>query len=153
MAKASRVGRNDLVGTVAGTTELTKENAKKVVNAVLEGILTVLEQAGSLRLANFGTFTVKQTKERQGINPKTQQPITIPASYRLGFKVSQSWKKGMVLRRREQERDKVKVHLAKPAAKVAPDAKTTGKPIPKAKGTAKAAPEAKGTAKVKGKKK
>ncbi len=79
MAKASRVGRNDLVGTVAGTTELTKENAKKVVNAVLEGILTVLEQSGSLRLANFGTFTVKQTKERQGINPKTQQPITIPA--------------------------------------------------------------------------
>ncbi len=125
MAKASRVGRNDLVGTVAGTTELTKENAKKVVNAVLEGILTVLEQSGSLRLANFGTFTVKQTKERQGINPKTQQPITIPAGYRMGFKVSQSWKKGMVLRKRDQERDKVKVHLPKqdPKAKVATKAK------------------------------
>ena len=73
---------------MAGITELTKENAKKVVNAVLEGILTVLEQSGTLRLANFGTFTVKQTKERQGINPKTQQPITIPAGYRMGFKVS-----------------------------------------------------------------
>ena len=123
MAKASRVGRNDLVGTVAGTTELTKENAKKVVNAVLEGILTVLEQSGSLRLANFGTFAVKQTKERQGINPKTQQPITIPAGYRMGFKVSQSWKKRMVLRKREQDRDKVKVHLPKPA----PKAKSKGK--------------------------
>lgn len=32
MTKQSRVGRNDLVGTVAGTTELTKENGKKVVN-------------------------------------------------------------------------------------------------------------------------
>ncbi len=127
MAKASRVGRNDLVGTVAGTTELTKENAKKVVNAVLEGILTVLEQSGTLRLANFGTFTVKQTKERQGINPKTQQPITIPAGYRLGFKVSQSWKKGMVLRKREQERDKVKVLLPKLAPKPKVAAKAKGK--------------------------
>ena len=126
MAKASRVGRNDLVGTVAGTTELTKENAKKVVNAVLEGILTVLEQSGSLRLANFGTFTVKQTKERQGINPKTQQPITIPAGYRMGFKVSQSWKKGMVLRKCEH-RDKVKVHLPKQAPKAKVAAKAKGK--------------------------
>ena len=127
MAKASRVGRNDLVGTVAGTTELTKENAKKVVNAVLEGILTVLEQSGSLRLASFGTFTIKQTKERQGINPKTQQPITIPAGYRMGFKVSQSWKKRMVLRKREQARDKVKVHLPKLVPKVKAAAKGKGK--------------------------
>ena len=127
MAKASRVGKTDLIGNVAGATELTKENAKKVVNAVLEVILTVLEQAGYLRLANFGTFTVKQTKERQGINPKTQQPITIPAGYRMGFKVSQSWKKGMVLRRREQERDKVKVHLPKPAPKAKVAAKAKGK--------------------------
>ncbi len=127
MAKASRVGRNDLVGTVAEATELTKENAKKVVNAVLEGILTVLEQSGSLRLANFGTFTVKQTKERQGINPKTQQPITIPAGYRMGFKVSQSWKKGMVLRKREQDRDKVKVHLPKDTPKAKMVAKAKGK--------------------------
>lgn len=127
MARASRVGKTDLIGNVAGTTELTKENAKKVINAVLEGILAVLEQSGTLRLANFGTFTVKQTKERQGINPKTQQPITIPAGYRMGFKVSQSWKKGMVLRKREQERDKVKVHLAKPAPKAKVAATSKGK--------------------------
>ena len=125
MAKTSRVGRNDLVGNVAGATELTKENAKKVINAVLEGILALLEQSGKLNLVNFGSFSLKQTKERQGINPKTQQPITIPAGYRMGFKVSQSWKKGMLLRRREQDRDKVKVHLPKqdPKAKVAAKAK------------------------------
>ncbi len=127
MAKASRVGKTDLIGNVAGATELTKENAKKVVNAVLEGILTVIEQSGTLRLANFGTFTVKQTKERQGINPKTQQPITIPAGYRMGFKVSQSWKKGMVLRKREQERDKVKVSPPKAVPKGKVATKATGK--------------------------
>ncbi len=80
---ASGVGKNDLISNVAGTTELTKENAKKVVNAVLEGVFSMLKQPGKLRLTNFGTFTVTQTKERQGINPKTQQPITIPAGYRI----------------------------------------------------------------------
>jgi len=129
MAKASRVGRNDLVGTVAGTTELTKENAKKVISAVLEGILALLEQSGKLSLANFGTFNLKQTKERQGINPKTQAPITIPAGYRLGFKVSKTWKEGLVARKLEQLKDKVKVHLPKPVPKAKPAAKvaTTAK--------------------------
>ena len=129
MAKAtSRVGKDDLVGTVAETTELTKENAKRVINAVLEGILTILEQSGKLRLVNFGTFSIKQTKERQGINPKTQEPITIQASYRMGFKVSKSWKEKMLARKQEQTREKVKVH----AHKEAPKAKAATKPARKA---------------------
>jgi len=121
MAKAtSRVGKNDLIGNVAGTAELTKENAKKVINAVLEGIFSILKQSGKLKLVNFGTFTVKKTKERQGINPKTQEPITIPAGYRMGFKVSNSWKEGMKPRKREQEQEKTKAaakKVTKPPAK------------------------------------
>jgi len=119
MAKAtSRVGKNDLIGNVAGTAELTKENAKKVINAVLEGIFSILKQSGKLQLVNFGTFTVKKTKERQGINPKTQEPITIPAGYRMGFKVSNSWKEGMKPRKREQETAKAAAKkVTKPSAK------------------------------------
>ena len=137
MAKGtSRVGKNDLVGNVAGTTELTKENTKKVVNAVLEGIFTTLQQSGKLQLSKFGTFCVKKTKGRQGRNPATGQPITIPPGYRLGFKVSKSWKEGMMARQREQAKDKVKVHTHKEV----PKAKAAAKPVvkkPPAKGKAK----------------
>ena len=128
MAKAtSGVGKNDLISNVAGTTELTKENAKKAINAVLEGVFSILKQPGKLRLTNFGTFSVKQTKERQGINPKTQEPITIPAGYRMGFKVSNSWKEGM--------KPKGKV----PAPKDAPKAKAAAQKVtrPPAKGKKK----------------
>lgn len=145
MAKAaSRVGKDDLVGHVAGTTELTKENAKRVINAVLEGILTLLEQSGKIRLVNFGTFSVKQTKERQGINPKTQEPITIPAGFRMGFKVSKTWKEGMLARKQEQARDKVKVNAHKEVSKAKAE-------TPKAKQTVKKV--TKPPAKAKGKKK
>jgi DNA-binding protein HU-beta len=134
MAKGtSRVGKNDLVGNVAGTTELTKENTKKVVNAVLEGIFTTLQQSGKLQLSKFGTFCVKKTKGRQGRNPATGQPITIPPGYRLGFKVSKSWKTGMMLRQREQAKDKVKVHTHKEAPKAKAAAKKVTKPPDKAK--------------------
>ena len=121
------VGKDELVGHVAETTELTKENAKKAINAVLEGVLFLLEQSGMLRLTNFGTFTVRKTKERQGINPKTQEPITIPASYRMGFKVSKTWKEKMLARKRGQSRDKVKVSLPKATAKGKAAAKAKGK--------------------------
>jgi len=139
MAKAiSGVGKDDLISNVAGTTELTKENAKKVINAVLEGILALLEQSGKLRLVNFGTFSVKQSKERQGINPKTQEPITIPAGYRMGFKVSKTWKEGMLARKREQAREKIKVHVHKEAPKVKAAAKlVVKKPPAKGKGKKK----------------
>jgi len=137
MTKAtSGVRKNDLISNVAGTTELTKENAKKVINAVLEGVFSVLKQSGKLRLVNFGTFSVKQTKERQGINPKTQAPITIPAGYRMGFKVSKSWKEGMMARKREQDREKVKVHSHKEAPKAKAAAKLVVKKLP-AKGKGK----------------
>jgi len=131
MAKGtSRVGKNDLVGTVAGTTELTKENTKKVVNAVLDGIFTTLKQTGQLQLTKFGTFSVRKTKGRQGRNPATGQPITIPPGYRLGFKVSKSWKTGMMLRQREQAKDKVKVHTHKEAPKAKAAAKLLVKKPP-----------------------
>jgi len=130
---ASGVGKNDLISNVAGTTELTKENAKKVVNAVLEGVFSMLKQPGKLRLTNFGTFTVKQTKERQGRNPATGQPITIPAGYRMGFKASKSWKTGMMARKREQNREKVKVNAHKEAPKAKAAAKKVTKPPVKGK--------------------
>ena len=134
MARATgAVGKDELVSNVAETTELTKENAKKFINAVLEGILFLLEQSGMLRLTNFGTFSVKKTKERQGINPKTQEPITIPVSYRMGFKVSKTWKQAMLARKRGQAREKVKIGPAKATAKG-----KAAKPVSKLKAAAKA---------------
>ena len=79
------------------------------------------------------TFCVKKTKGRQGRNPATGQPITIPPGYRLGFKVSKSWKTGMMLRQREQAKDKVKVHTHKEAPKAKAAARKVTKPPAKAK--------------------
>ena len=77
-------GRDDLIIIVAEKAGLTKEKAKEVINATLDGILSLLAQPGKLTLVNFGTFTARKTNERQGRNPQTGKPITIPAGYKMG---------------------------------------------------------------------
>jgi DNA-binding protein HU-beta len=156
MARAKVIGKVDLVDNVAQVTELTKENAKKAINAVLEGMLTLLEQSGKVRLASFGCFSLMPTKERTGRNPQTGEPITIPAGHRIGFKISKSWKEDMEARKLEQAKDKLRVHphkepsRAKPAGK--PVTKPAAKPMAKPKPKPAVKPAAKPVAKPKGKK-
>ena len=132
MAKAARViGKVDLVGNVAQITELTKENAKKATNAVLEGMQTLLQQSGRIQLAKFGSFSLRKTASRRGRNPQTGQPMLIPPGIRIAFKVSKTWKDAVLAKEHEQLKDKVRIHAHKEAPKAKPAAKPPAKPVPK----------------------
>lgn len=129
MAKAARViGKVDLVGNVAQITELTKENAKKATNAVLEGMQTLLQQSGRIQLAKFGSFSLRKTASRRGRNPQTGQPMLIPPGIRIAFKVSKTWKDAVLAKEHEQLKDKVRIHAHKEAPKAKPAAKPPAKP-------------------------
>ncbi len=78
-------GKSDLVNQVASSSGLSKSQAQKAVDAVLDSITQSLAQGESVSISGFGTFKVSETKERQGRNPATGQPITIPAGKRIGF--------------------------------------------------------------------
>ena len=43
-------------------------------------------------ISGFGTFEVRERAERQGINPRTREPITIAASRSIVFKPGKSLK-------------------------------------------------------------
>jgi len=95
--------KQDLVDAVAAKADITKENAQTAIKAVQDSLLDLLEQSGRIQLAKFGIFKMARTKARMGRNPATGQPLKIPAGYRIGFKVSKTWKDGMMLRKRAQE--------------------------------------------------
>ena len=78
-------GKSDLVDQVASSSGLSKSQAQKAVDAVLDSITQTLAKGESISLSGFGTFKVSDTKERQGRNPATGQPITIAAGKRIGF--------------------------------------------------------------------
>ncbi len=112
--------KQELVDAVAAKADITKENAQMAIKAVQDSLLDLLEQSGRIQLAKFGIFKMARTKARMGRNPATGQPLKIPAGYRIGFKVSKTWKDSMMLRKRAQEEKATRPAAkskAKPAAR------------------------------------
>ncbi len=77
--------KSDLIIAVAKSTGLSQVNAGKAVNAALDAIVAALKGGDKVTLTGFGTFAVRKTAARQGVNPRTQQKIRIPAGKRAAF--------------------------------------------------------------------
>ncbi len=82
----------ELVSQVAKKAGLKKVDAEKAVNAFIEVVKDNLGKGKGVRLIGFGTFAVRQRKARKSRNPRTGEPITIPATKVPAFKPSASLK-------------------------------------------------------------
>ena len=80
------MNKSELVSAVAQKSELTKVDAKKALDAVLEAIGEELKNDGKVVLVGFGTFSVTERSARKGINTRTKEPIDIPAKKVVKFK-------------------------------------------------------------------
>lgn len=80
------MNKNELISKVAETSNLTKADASRAVDSVLESITKTLKKGGEVRLAGFGTFTVTKRKATTGRNPRTGAPINIAASNQPKFR-------------------------------------------------------------------
>ena len=79
------IGKTELAQQVAEQAGLSRSQANKAVDAVLESITTELQNDGEVRLTGFGSFKVTKTKARTGRNPRTGQELKIPAGARPTF--------------------------------------------------------------------
>jgi len=80
-------GKADLVDHVAASVAgITKKQAGEALDAVFGYISKQLADGDRVQVPGFGTFTVSERKARQGRNPKTNEPMTIPASKGVRFK-------------------------------------------------------------------
>ena len=90
------MNKSELVASVAEKTGLTKKDAEKAVGSVFDTITEALVAGDKVQLVGFGTFAVRDRKERQGQNPQTKQPITIPATKVPAFKAGKGLKDAVV---------------------------------------------------------
>lgn len=84
--------KSDLVAQVAEIAELSKKDAEKAVNAVVESITEALKKGDKVALVGFGTFETRHRPERKGRNPQTKAEITIPATTAPAFKAGKALK-------------------------------------------------------------
>ena len=86
------MNKNDLVAAVADSSDLSKADAAKAVDAVFDSITSSLQGGGEVRLVGFGTFSVANRKASTGRNPRTGEAIQIPASKQPKFKAGKGLK-------------------------------------------------------------
>jgi len=67
---------------------ITKKESAEMVEAVFAIMKSTLESGENLKISGFGSFIVKQKKDRRGRNPQTGESITIEARRILTFKPS-----------------------------------------------------------------
>jgi DNA-binding protein HU-beta len=86
------VNKNDLIAAVADSAGLNKADASKAVDAVFDSVSGALKGGDTVRLVGFGTFSVTKRAASQGRNPRTGEPIKIPASNQPKFKAGKGLK-------------------------------------------------------------
>ncbi len=82
----------DLVEQIATNTGLTKKDTAEAVDEFLRAIKTALRSGRHIEIRGFGTFKVKERKARTARNPRTGEPVPLPARKVPVFKVSKELK-------------------------------------------------------------
>ena len=72
--------KSEFVDQVASKSGLSKRDATKAVDAFLESITETLKSGDSVSFTGFGKFSAQQRNERQGVNPRTGEKVTIAAA-------------------------------------------------------------------------
>ncbi len=65
---------------------LTQNAGEHAVDTVFEAIAAALARGEEVRISGFGTFLCREYPAREGIHPRTGEPIQIPASVRVSFR-------------------------------------------------------------------
>jgi DNA-binding protein HU-beta len=86
------MNKGELIESVAAKAGLSRADATKAVDAVLDSVTGTLSGGGSVSLVGFGTFSVKARAARMGRNPRTGEAIQIKASNVPGFKAGKALK-------------------------------------------------------------
>jgi DNA-binding protein HU-beta len=94
------LNKAELVDVVAREAGTTKKDAESVINIMMETIVKRVASGERVTLVGFGTFEARQRRARVGRNPKTNEPLQIPAKRVAGFSVGKEFKEAVNSRRR-----------------------------------------------------
>jgi DNA-binding protein HU-beta len=90
-----KLTKADLISAVAEKSGMTKKDSDSAVTAMIDVITETLARGENVALVGFGTFEVRERAARQGINPRTKEPMPIPASKLPAFKAGKAFKEAV----------------------------------------------------------
>jgi integration host factor subunit beta len=90
--REGQVTKSELIDALAERSNLTKARAELVVNCVFDAMTEALERGEGIEIRGFGSFTVRPYKSYEGRNPRTGEPVPVPAKRLPFFKVGKELK-------------------------------------------------------------
>jgi DNA-binding protein HU-beta len=93
------VNKSELVKALAEKAEITQKDAAKVLDAVVDTIQTALANGDKVQIIGFGSFEVRDRKERTVISPASGKEITVPATKVPAFKPGKSLKEAVAVKK------------------------------------------------------
>ena len=84
------MNKTELIEALAGKSGLTKADAGRAVDGVMEIISEALAKGESVTLVGFGTFSVGERAARTGRDPRTKEAIKIKAARVPKFKAGKA---------------------------------------------------------------
>jgi len=81
------ITKKELADRVVERTQSRSGTVKTVVQQVLDEIASELAKGNRIEFRDFGVFEVREIASRTAQNPKTLEPVEVPAKRRVKFKV------------------------------------------------------------------
>ena len=80
--------RANLTDAIHRSLGISRNESSDFVERILEEVSLSLEHGETVKISSFGTFTVRQKKQRMGRNPKTGEEVPITPRRVVTFRAS-----------------------------------------------------------------
>ena len=82
---SATVGRQELSKRISQQAKISQKQAAEILETTLDVIREALKNGDEVRLVGFGSFKVRQSAARRGVNPRTREEIQVEAKDRVRF--------------------------------------------------------------------
>lgn len=86
------MNKSELIEAIAQEADISKAAAAKALDGFVNAVTSTLAKGDTVTLVGFGTFYVGERAERKGHNPKTGEPLIIPAAKTPKFRAGKALK-------------------------------------------------------------
>jgi DNA-binding protein HU-beta len=90
--RSSSMNKSELIEAIAKSSELTKADAERALNATIETVVKAVAKGDTVTLVGFGTFKSVKRAARTGRNPATGAALKIAASTSPKFTAGATFK-------------------------------------------------------------
>ena len=89
------ISKKELASRIADSTQTKQVMVKHIIQAFLNEIINELSMGNRLEFRDFGVFETRTRAARTAQNPKTLEPVEVPAKRTVKFKMGRLLKQGL----------------------------------------------------------